>query len=54
MSVSANVLAVFGFDASLVAVKSLGEGLINHTYIVEYENDSYVLQKINTKAGKLQ
>ncbi|MFN6387595.1 MAG: phosphotransferase enzyme family protein [Bacteroidota bacterium] len=52
MSVSANVLAVFGFDASLVAVKSLGEGLINHTYIVEYENDFYVLQKINTTVFK--
>jgi Ser/Thr protein kinase RdoA (MazF antagonist) len=52
MSVSANVLAVFGFDASLVAVKSLGEGLINHTYIVESENDSYVLQKINTTVFK--
>ena len=52
MSVSANVLAVFGFDASLVAVKSLGEGLINHTYIVESESASYVLQKINTTVFK--
>lgn len=52
MSVSANVLAVFGFDASVVAVKPLGEGLINHTYIVESKNDSYVLQKINTAVFK--
>ena len=43
MSVSANVLAVFGFDASLVAVKPLGEGLINHTYMVQSENDFYVI-----------
>jgi len=48
MSVSENVLAVFGFDASLVEVRPLGEGLINHTYLVDAENASYVLQKINT------
>jgi Ser/Thr protein kinase RdoA (MazF antagonist) len=52
MSVSANVLAVFGFDASLVSVKPLGEGLINHTYIVDAESASYVLQKINTSVFK--
>ena len=52
MSVSENVLAVFGFDASLVAVKPLGEGLINHTYMVQSENDFYVLQKINTAVFK--
>ena len=52
MRVSDNVLAVFGFDASLVAVKPLGEGLINHTYLVQSENDAYVLQKINTAVFK--
>ena len=52
MSVSENVLAVFGFDASLVAVKPLGEGLINHTYMMQSENDFYVLQKINTAVFK--
>lgn len=52
MSVSANVLAVFGFDASLVAVKPLGAGLINHTYLVQSENDAFVLQKINTAVFK--
>ena len=52
MSVSENVLSVFGFDASLVAVKSHGEGLINHTYIVESENNAYILQKINTAVFK--
>jgi Ser/Thr protein kinase RdoA (MazF antagonist) len=52
MSVSANVLGVFGFDASLVEVKPLGEGLINHTYIVQSGNDAYVLQKINTAVFK--
>jgi len=40
MSVSANVLAVFDFDASIVSVKPLGEGLINHTYIVDAESTS--------------
>ncbi|MEY3507996.1 MAG: hypothetical protein RIR44_1228, partial [Bacteroidota bacterium] len=52
MSVSANVLGVFGFDASLVEVKPLGEGLINHTYIISSGNDAYVLQKINTAVFK--
>jgi len=52
MSVSANVLEVFGFDASLVEVKPLGEGLINHTYMVQSGNDAYVLQKINTAVFK--
>ena len=52
MSVSANVLKVFGFDTSLVSVKPLGEGLINHTYIVDAESASYVLQKINTAVFK--
>ena len=52
MSVSANVLAVFGFDASLVEVKPLGEGLINHTYMVQSGNEAYVLQKINTAVFK--
>jgi len=52
MSVSENVLAVFGFDASLVEVRSLGEGLINHTYMVQSGNDAYVLQKINTSVFK--
>ena len=52
MSVSANVLKVFGFDASLVEVKPLGEGLINHTYMVQSGNDAYVLQKINTAVFK--
>jgi Ser/Thr protein kinase RdoA (MazF antagonist) len=52
MSVSENVLEVFGFDASLVEVKPLGEGLINHTYIVTSGNDAYVLQKINAAVFK--
>ena len=52
MVVSENVLAVFGFEASSVAVKPLGEGLINHTYIVQSENDYYVLQEINTAVFK--
>ena len=52
MSVSENVLAVFGFDASSAEVKPLGEGLINHTYIVNAESASYVLQKINTAVFK--
>ena len=52
MSVSANVLEVFGFDPSLVEVKPLGEGLINHTYIISSGNDAYVLQKINTAVFK--
>ena len=52
MSVSANVLKVFGFDTSLVEVKPLGEGLINHTYMVQSGNEVYVLQKINTVVFK--
>jgi len=52
MSVSENVLEVFGFDASLVEVRPLGEGLINHTYIVTSGNDAYVLQKINAAVFK--
>jgi len=52
MSVSENVLEVFGFDASLVEVKPLGEGLINYTYIVTSGNDAYVLQKINAAVFK--
>ena len=52
MSVSANVLKVFGFDTSLVEVKPLGEGLINHTYMVQSGNEVYVLQNINTAVFK--
>ena len=52
MIVSENVLAVFGFDTSLVDVKPLGKGLINHTYIIKSEQATYVLQKINTAVFK--
>jgi Ser/Thr protein kinase RdoA (MazF antagonist) len=52
MEVSVAVLAVFGFDSTKTEVKPLGEGLINHTYLLQSQNDQYVLQKINTEVFK--
>jgi Ser/Thr protein kinase RdoA (MazF antagonist) len=52
MEVSVAALEIFGFDPTTTEVNLLGEGLINHTYMLQSRNDAYVLQKINTAVFK--
>jgi Ser/Thr protein kinase RdoA (MazF antagonist) len=52
MKVLDAVLEVFGFDPTKTDIKPLGEGLINHTYILQSGNNDFVLQKINTEVFK--
>ena len=42
----------FNFDGDFVSVKEFGSGHINKTYIAEYTNQKYVVQKINNNVFK--
>ena len=42
----------FDFDGDFVSVKEFGSGHINKTYIAEYTNQKYIVQKINNNVFK--
>lgn len=42
----------FNFDGDFVSVKEFGSGHINKTYIAEYTNQKYIVQKINNNVFK--
>jgi aminoglycoside phosphotransferase (APT) family kinase protein len=47
-----HILNSYGIDVLPTAIKSLGNGLINTTWLVVTEEEKYVLQKINTAVFK--
>lgn len=46
------VLKEYGFDQSDYHVKPYGSGLINHTWVVEKNDEKYILQKVNINVFK--
>ncbi|MGS0695928.1 phosphotransferase enzyme family protein [Shewanella sp. 0m-4] len=47
-----NILSHFGIDAESAKVSPLGNGHINHTFLVRGVDSEFVLQKINTEVFK--
>ncbi|ABZ74970.1 aminoglycoside phosphotransferase [Shewanella halifaxensis HAW-EB4] len=47
-----NILSHFGIDAASAKVSPLGNGHINHTFLVRGNDNEFVLQKINTDVFK--
>ncbi len=41
------ILSAYDFDPDKCIIKPFGTGLINHTWLVKYADDDYILQKIN-------
>ena len=46
------ILNEYGFTGNSIAVKSFGSGLINHTWKVTYQDNDYILQRINDEVFK--
>src|SRR6201989_3002585 len=42
-----NILSKYGFDEAGSVVRPFGNGLINHTWIIETNEQRFILQKIN-------
>src|SRR4051812_33812212 len=42
-----NILAQYGFDEAECIIRPFGNGLINHTWMVETNGQRFILQKIN-------
>ena len=47
-----DVLKEYGFDDKTYQVEKYGSGLINHTWIIEKDEEKYILQKINDAVFK--
>ncbi|MGS0679957.1 phosphotransferase enzyme family protein [Shewanella sp. 125m-7] len=47
-----NILSHFGIDAASAKVSPLGNGHINHTFLVRGDDNEFVLQKINIEVFK--
>lgn len=46
------IFKYYGFTNGTAAIKPFGTGLINHTWKVRYNNDDYILQRINDNVFK--
>lgn len=44
---TASILSAYGFDPDKCIINAFGTGLINHTWLLKYGDDDYILQKIN-------
>lgn len=42
------IIQAFGFEEKLAIIEKYGTGLINSTWTINYENEKYILQKVNT------
>jgi hypothetical protein len=47
-----SILAAYGFNTDKCVIKTFGTGLINTTWIVDYDNEEYILQKVNHQVFK--
>lgn len=41
------ILSAYGFDANMCIITPFGTGLINHTWLLQYADNDYILQKVN-------
>ncbi len=41
------ILSAYDFDPNKCIIQPFGTGLINHTWLVQYADDDYILQKVN-------
>lgn len=48
----ATALLNYGIDAGLCGIEPIGSGLINHTWKINYQNKSYILQRVNNSVFK--
>jgi hypothetical protein len=42
-----SLLTSYGFEPDKCIIQTFGSGLINHTWVIKYEDRQYILQKIN-------
>ena len=42
-----SVLPAYGFDPHKCIIQPFGTGLINHTWLLQYQGNDYILQKVN-------
>ena len=52
MKIPISVLQAYDFKDKISAIKSFGTGLINHTWKLDVENKSYILQRVNMDVFK--
>ena len=42
-----SILSAYGFEPKKCIIQTFGNGLINHTWVLKYAGEEYILQKIN-------